>query len=87
MGDGMNNLINYIQWQYWDVDDIRLDELCKKLINNLVNSPYIMGTTVFKLNQCNNINFAIEKINSNIKPIWEWSGDDKFILRGWAKRR
>ena len=86
MGDGMNNLINYIQWQYWDVDGIHLDELCKKLINNLVNSPKIIGTT-FQLSQYNSLNFAIENINANIKPIWEWLGGDKFILRGWAKGR
>lgn len=86
MGDGMNNLINYIQWRYWDVDNIHLDELCKKLINNLVNSPKIMGTT-FQSSQYNSINFAIENINANIKPIWEWLGDNKFILRGWEKRR
>lgn len=70
-----------------DVDDIHLDELCKKLVNNLVNSPYIIGTTVFKLNQRNSLNFAIENINASIKPIWECLGGDKFILRGWAKRR
>ena len=86
MGDGMNNLINYIQWQYWDVDGIHLDELCKKLINNLVNSPKIIGTT-FQSSQYNSLNFAIENINTNMKPIWEGLGDDKFILRGWAKRR
>ena len=80
----MNSLIEYMQWQHLNIDDVSLNVLCKELLNQVINSPNLIGTT-FQLSQYNNINFAIEKINASTKPICEKTDNDTFILKGFKE--
>ena len=74
-----------MQWQHLNIDDASLNELCKELINNLINSSDTVGTT-FQSHQYNNINFAVEQINANMKPIWEKLSDGTFIITGFSSQ-
>ncbi len=80
----MNDLIKYMQCQHLNIDDTSLNELCKELLNQLINSPDIIGKTFSSVSH-NNINFATGKILSNIEPIWETIDNNTFILKGWKE--